>query len=106
MKKSRLIGVAFVAMFAFLAISATSVFAATEWLVEGNVLAASMKAEAEGTLNLLTLNKGVEENSIECAAIFDGTVGPGAEGEIEKVLNLAMEEISLTIPRVLTTPAQ
>ncbi len=50
MKKSRLVGVAFVMMFTFLAISATSAFAAAEWLVEGNALAAAVKAETEGSV--------------------------------------------------------
>ncbi len=101
MKKSRLVGVAFMAVFAFLAISATSAFAAAEWLVEGAALSAAMPAETEGSLKLLTFNKGVEENSITCGGIFDGTIGPGAEDSIAKLLNASMEEISLTIPRAL-----
>ncbi len=104
MKKSRLVGVAFMAVFAFLAISATSAFAAAEWLVEGNALSAAMPAETEGSLKLLTFNKGVEENSITCGGIFDGTIGPGAEDSIAKLLNASMEEISLSIPRALICP--
>jgi hypothetical protein len=98
MKKSYLVGVSLVAMFAFLAVGAASAFAAIEWLVNNVALAAAVKSETEGELNLITRSGTTLENVIKCSGIFDGMIGPGAGDTVEKLLTLAQVEVTAAKP--------
>jgi hypothetical protein len=100
MKKSYLVGVSLVAMFAFLAVGATSAFAESKWAVGKKVLTAAVKSETEGELNLITKSGTTPENVIKCSGIFDGTIGPEAADTVEKILTL--EEVEVTAAKPLT----
>jgi hypothetical protein len=96
MRKIQILGMALFAVFAFSAVAAASAFAASEWEVGGVKVTEALPAETEGLLSLIKLVS--PENSailveVLCEGIFDGTVGPGSKDTINKVLNLAMEEI-------------
>jgi hypothetical protein len=100
MRKFHLFGVALVAVFAFCAVGATAAFAEQEWVVDGNPVAANevVNSETEGKLVLGTLESagGNVLNEIECEGIFDGTLESAGKDTITKLLNTAMEEISLS----------
>src|SRR5450759_4894241 len=96
MRKIQILGMALFAVFAFGAVAAASAFAASEWEVEGVKLTTTLPAETEGSLKLIKLVSTTNREilvEVRCEGIFDGTVGPGSKDTINKVLNLAMEEI-------------
>jgi hypothetical protein len=72
-------------------------WAAPVWLVEGNELSEDLPAETEGLLLFVILtSEGGVLYEVDCSAIWDGSIAPAGEGTIEKLLNLAKEEISST----------
>jgi hypothetical protein len=96
MRKIQILGMALFAVFAFSAVAAASAFAASEWEVEGVKLTTTLPAETQGSLSLIKLVSSTNSAilvEVHCEGIFDGTVGPGSKDTINKVLNLAMEEI-------------
>jgi hypothetical protein len=100
MKKIRVAGFAFFALFAFGMVAAATA-SALEWLVEKAAVVAPLSAEAEGLLEVVKFNesKGTSRlDTVDCEGILDGTIGPvNAAGngvdEFTKLLNLAQEEI-------------
>ena len=66
---------------------------AAEWLLNGAAITTPDQVETTGELNMDILVLGVLAVALKCSGIFDGTVGPGATGLVEKVLNLTKEEI-------------
>jgi hypothetical protein len=94
------VALALFGVLAFSAFAAVSASAETtllaEWLFNGAAVTALLPVETEGTIFLSTLVLGIKAVELECAGIFDGSVGPNGEDEITKVLNLAKEEISGT----------
>ena len=93
MKKIYTVGLAVVAVFAFSVIAAASASAASEWLLDGAAITGTPDpVEATGELLIEDVGTGTQ---IECSGKFDGTVGPGTLGKIEKILNLtSVEETS------------
>jgi len=90
-KNIHIIGIAAVALSAFMAPSA---FAANpEWLVDGAAVSAGTSIETKGDLILTDLG-APGEPAVLCEGILDGTIGPGGTGEVTKVLNLAGVEVS------------
>jgi hypothetical protein len=66
-----------------------------EWLANGS--AVSIALSTETTSEFLLEDQAaplVGKAAILCNGIFDGTVGPNGEGLVEKLLNLAKEEIA------------
>jgi len=95
MRKTYVTGLAIVAVCAFWAVLAAPALAEDEWLAKGAVIAAALAAEIPMELTLINLEKagGATLEEILCSLIFDGTVGPGAEGVIEDILSLSGEVI-------------
>lgn len=96
MKKSQLVFVALVAMFAFGALTVESASAVTFllalWLAKGVAVAESLAAEAEGELELIDDNAGGAGISaaVLCSGNLDGTVGPESLDEITEILALGV----------------
>jgi hypothetical protein len=80
MKTIKMLFVALAAVLALTAISATAVSAHT-WKQKGTVLKAAVKFHSTQELRF-SEKTGLE---IECAVVEEGTVGPGAAGEITSV---------------------
>ena len=113
MRKFYVLGLALLAVFAVgtMMVSSASAETTTVWLVSGALTAVQVGADMEGTLLLSLLSSLLGELAhIQCSGIFDGFVGPDAEDEVTKILNLAGEEISGTLGQlgwdceVLPTP--
>jgi len=97
MKKFCLVGLALVGVFAF---SATSAFAVTTmWLIKGVAVGAgqSFETTSSGELELIHLAGGFlePEAKVLCSGIFDGLVFANGEDIVEKLLDLAGNEITL-----------
>ena len=91
MRKIQIMGLlCAVCAFSMVAVASSS---AAEWLLNGGAIATPDPVETSGELNLDVLVLGVLAVSLKCSGIFDGTVGPGAADLVEKLLNLAKEEI-------------
>lgn len=103
MKKVHLVGLALLAVLAFCAFAAVSA-SASEYLVEAAKFVGALSAETTGKVTLLTYESEASSNilnEIECAAgTFDGTI-ESKTALIQKLLNSAGEEITLTVPRAL-----
>jgi len=94
MKKMQVV-LAFAALFAFSAFSASSASAAltfekAHFLINGNEAPAGTPVDALGELLFESVLAGA---SFVCSGLFLGTVGPGGEGSITKVFNLAEVEV-------------
>jgi len=96
MKKIYILGIALLALFAFGGAMASGASALESvWLVNNVKPAAQVPAVIEeGLLVIDVLNSllGLVVE-FECSGEFDGFVGPGAEDEITKVLDLNLKEI-------------
>jgi hypothetical protein len=94
MKKSRMVFVALVAMFAFGALTVESASAVTFllalWLAKGVAVTAPLTAEAEGEL---TLEDSAAGAAVLCSGILDGWVGPESLDEISEVLELVTHNL-------------
>jgi hypothetical protein len=93
MKKIYVVGLALFAVLAFGALSASSAFAETEWLLNGAPITGEDSVLTIGNLILDVLVGGLLVVAIECSGDFDGTVGPGAQDLILKVFSLAGVEV-------------
>jgi len=94
MKKINILGIALLALFAFGAM-ATGASAETVWLVSGALTAVKEPVVIEeGVLKVDVLNSllGLIVE-FECSGEFDGTVGPDAQDEITKILDLNLKDI-------------
>src|SRR5580693_1268764 len=101
MRKLHIAGIAFAAVFAFVAFSATSAFAATEWQIAGKAIATATESETTGELLLEDMNSLLKVDVL-CKGIFDGTVGPGAADTITKILSSAgVEEKAENLEKVI-----
>ncbi len=78
MKTIKTLLVALVAVFALTAVSATAASAHT-WKLKGAALKAAVKFHSTQELKFAEVKTGLE---LECAVVEEGTVGPGAAGEI------------------------
>lgn len=91
MRKIHALGLAFVAMFAFSAFTATSAFAVSKVLFNNAEIVALLNVEVTGELLLLDTNAAGEPD-ILCSGIFDGMIEAGGTlGFIEELLTLAKE---------------
>ncbi len=105
MKRSQIVFVALVAMFAFGALTVESASAVTFllalWLVKGVAVAEPLNAQAEGELTLEDRNV-IVNSAVLCSGILDGTINPESLGVVSEVLTLnGVTTISLT---ALTEP--
>jgi hypothetical protein len=91
MKKIHAVVLALVALSAFGAISTTSAFAESEWLIDGAVVNTATTASKKGLISWDILILGVLVIAADCEGMFDGTIGPGAADLITEVLNTAGE---------------
>jgi hypothetical protein len=101
MKKIHVLGVALVAVLALSVVGAVSASAATlQWLANGKAITSALASETTGSITLGSTNglKIKIEAVVLCSGKFDGTVGPGGEDEITKVLNLSGVEVTLAKP--------
>jgi hypothetical protein len=93
MKKSQIVFVALVAMFAFGALTVESASAATFllalWLAKGVAVTEPLAVEAEGELTL----EDVAGPAILCSGMLDGWVGSESLGEISEVLELVTHSL-------------
>jgi len=103
MKRLQILGVALVAVFAVSAMvaslaSAAVTFLLAEWLAAGAAITTAQASDAEGELELVALNGGGFGVKVKvlCSGILDGTVGPGSEGTVTKLLSLTGVEIPTT----------
>ncbi|HSZ69708.1 MAG TPA: hypothetical protein VK756_05035 [Solirubrobacteraceae bacterium] len=78
MKTIKTLLVAFTAVLALVAVSST-VASAHTWKQEGKVLKSAVKFHSTQELKFSEVKTGFE---LECAVVEEGTVGPGAAGEI------------------------
>jgi len=95
MRKIYILGVALFALFAFGGVLASGASAETVWLVSNALTALKEPATIEeGVLKIDVLNNllGLVVE-FECSGEFTGTVGPDAEDEITKVLDLNLKDI-------------
>lgn len=91
MRNFRVFGVlCAVGIFSVVMVSSVS---AAEWLLNGATIVSPVPVETPGEVTLDVLVLGALAVDIRCSLIFDGTVGPGATDLVEKILNLAKEEI-------------
>jgi hypothetical protein len=99
MKKTHVLGLAVLAVFAFSAVAASSASAATvEWLKNGAAITSPEPSETTGSLelgNTSGLGTGTKV-AVLCDGKFFGTVGPGAQDTITSVLGLSGESGTLT----------
>ena len=103
MKKLHILGIALAAMFVASAMvvstaSAAVTFLLAEWLNAGAAITTAQASSAEGELELVSLNGGGLGVKVKvlCSGILDGTVGPGSEGTITKLLSLTGVEVPTT----------
>ena len=76
-----MIGIALAAVFALAAMTASSAFAASEWLFEGATFTGELPVDWEGTLELINHQGGIVGDVIvDCSGLFEGTVSGGAGG--------------------------
>jgi streptogrisin C len=76
-----------------------------EWLANGSAIATALASETSIEFLLEDNKTLVGKAAVLCNGILSGTVGPGAEALIEKLLNLAKEEIVLLGLALLGTGA-
>jgi len=100
MSKIRVLLLASLAVFAFGVITASSAFAAAEWLVGGAAFTGELLVETSGFLLLIHLAGGFLEPEavVECTGIFDGFVLSPNEDLITEVLTLGGAATSLASP--------
>jgi hypothetical protein len=100
MKKSQVLGVVLLALFAFGAITATSAMATTllaEWLVGGTAVTTELATTTTGELLLEDTKIPIlGKASVLCSGVFDGWVGPNSLDFISEVLSLSGTAISNT----------
>ena len=93
MKKSQVLAIALLALFAFGALTATSAMATTllaEWLVTGAAVTTQLGVTSSGELLLEdTKVPIIGKASVLCSGFFDGWVGPNSLDFISEVLNLS-----------------
>ena len=99
MRKMQLVGVAFLALFAFGALTATSATGATllaEWLLKGSKVTAETLIEIKGGITFGD-SKGIlgSPAAVECSWSLDGWVGPNSLDYISEALNVASESIGV-----------
>jgi len=95
MRKVYLLGTALVAVFAFSAVIVSAAFAEEAlWLFNSAEVTTLLPVSIEGELTLSDLKAPGGVASATCSGFFDGSVGPGEEDEITKVLNLEGTEIN------------
>jgi hypothetical protein len=94
MKKSQMVFVALVAMFAFGALTVESASAVTFllalWLAKGVAVTEPLTAEVEGELTFEDTAAGA---AVLCSVILSGWVGPESLGEISEVLELGTHNL-------------
>jgi hypothetical protein len=102
MKRYKMLGFALVVVLALSALIASTAsaveFSLAEWLSAGATITSAQASDAEGELELTSSNGGGLGVHVKvlCSGIFDGTVGPGSEDSITKLLTLAGVEVSST----------
>jgi hypothetical protein len=108
MKKFQIIGVAFVAVFAFYAFATASAFAVNpEWLFGGVAVLAATSVQTTGHIKLSdTKAPIVGTATIECNGILDGTFNTAGKDEITEVLSSTgtlIKSVTLTSALVAET---
>jgi hypothetical protein len=98
MRKHRLLGLVFFAVFVFGVVLAASASAEVtllaEWLVAGGPIMSNLASQTTGKM-LFEDNKALGAKvDVLCSFILDGTIGPNGVDKIEKVLSLAGVEVS------------
>jgi hypothetical protein len=94
MRKSYVTGLTLLVGFVFGATMVSTASAELVWLVGNARAAEKVPAVMEGTVKVDILNALLGlVLEYECSVEFDGTVGPGAEDEITKVLDLVLKDI-------------
>jgi hypothetical protein len=90
MRKFHVLGAVLLAVCAFGALLASSAFAVTQWLLNGNTLAAPIPVLSVGEELFADMKGGLfgEEIDILCSFEELGTVGPGAEDLISSIFPL------------------
>jgi hypothetical protein len=106
MKKIHVLGIGVLAMLVVGIMSVASASAA-EWLANGAVIGAAKASTTTGEILLRNTNAGGLGLNVEvlCSGSFDGTVGPGKNDTIEKVLSLSGVEVTLAAPLACTNEA-
>jgi hypothetical protein len=99
MKRSQIVVLAFLAVFALSAVIVSSASAEVtllaEWLLGGEKVVTLLAMSLTGTyLFEDTNNKG----AVTCEATWDGSAGPNGEGEITQILTKGGVAASLTVP--------
>jgi len=95
MKKTQLVVMAFVAVFAFSALitgsaSAALTFEKAHFLVNGSEAPAKTVINSTGELRFENV---LNSAAFTCSGLFEGTVGPSGTGEITRVVNLSGAEV-------------
>jgi hypothetical protein len=108
MKKFQIIGVAFVAVFAFCAFAAASAFAVNpEWLIGGVAVLAATSVQTTGHIRLSdTKAPIIGTATIECNGILDDTLNTEGKKEIAEVLSstgVLIKPVTLTSALVAGT---
>jgi hypothetical protein len=94
MRKTYLFGLALVAMLVFSSLVASTASALSQWLANGNPIAAPLETDTEGLLVLDVLEGGFLVVAVDCNGILDGTVGANVHDSVTDVLNTAGEVIT------------
>jgi hypothetical protein len=101
MKKIYLLAVVSFATASLSVVGVVSASAATlQWLAEGKAIAAALAFETPAEALFEALNGGglgVHVGAL-CSGVFDGTVGPGVEGQISELLTLEKTLVTLEKP--------
>jgi hypothetical protein len=101
MKKHHILGLAFLAIFAFSAVLAATASAETTLLAEWEIKAAPVmtltSVKTTGTITLINLLVGVKVAEIFCEGAFVGSVGANGEGEVTEVLDKAGNKIGMEL---------
>jgi hypothetical protein len=105
MRKFHLLWLALVVVAALCAVSAASASAVElVWLVEGVKVEANLRAETEGELELISLDKETHEilNIILCSGIFVGMIGPNGKDTVTGLEDLVHKPIGTDLSTGLT----
>lgn len=97
MKKLHIVGLAFAAVFALFAISASSAFAESEFLLSGQPITEPTATQSSGELELEDSKAPiVGKAKVKCSGILDGSIAAGGKlATITEVLNLSGEKVAL-----------
>jgi hypothetical protein len=95
MRKTQVVGLVLVAVCAMCTVLVSAASAETVlWLKKGANVTESLSSQVKGLLELTDLDAPGGAVTVDCEGVVDGSVGPGGEGEVTKLLTSSGAENS------------